>query len=131
MKHITFNLPDEEIAFLEWYYEKTGTPKGSFYRQVTLNTFKKEKLKLLIQEYSTGAIGFKKMCNLGNISLTEGMLLLEKEQIEPPIPAIIDEYTTQVTMENIKKKDYSIFKNGKKPIRKSKEIKFDEENMVE
>ncbi len=131
MKQIAFKLPDEEIEFLDWYSKKTGTPKGSFYRQLTLNEFKKEKLKLLLNEYSSGSIGFKKMCNLGNISFSEGMLLLEKEQIEPPIPSIIDEYTEKVTTDNIEGQDYSIFKNGKKPIRKSKKIEFSDENLTQ
>ena len=68
------------------------------------------------------------MCNLGNISFTEGILLLEKENIDPPIPAIIDEYTEEVTNKNIENKDYSIFKKGKKIIRKSKEVDFEEKN---
>ena len=127
MKQISFKLSDEDIDFLEWYSKKTGTPKGSFYRQLTINEFKREKLNLLLNEYKIGAIGFKKMCNLGNITFSEGMLLLEKDNIEPPIPAIVDDYTTKVTNQNIIDRDLSIFKNGKKIVRKSKEVIFEDD----
>ena len=126
MKQVSFKLPEEEMKFLEWFSKKTGTPMGSFYRQITLEEFKKEKINLLLNEYKIGAIGFKTMCNLGNLTLTEGMLLLEKENIEPPIPAIVDDYTEEVSNRIIQNKDFSVFKEGKKPKRKSKDVIVEE-----
>ena len=126
MKQVSFKLPDEEMIFLKWFSKKTGTPMGSFYRQITLEEFKKQKIKVLSNEYKIGALGFKTMCNLGNLTLTQGMLLLEKENIEPPIPALVDDYTEEVTTRIIQSKDYSIFKEGEKPIRKSKEVIVEE-----
>ena len=122
MKQIAFKLPKEQLLFLEWYSKKSGTPVGSLYRQITLDSFNQWKIDHLISEYKKGSLSFKRFCDLGNINLSEGMLILEEEQIEPPIPPIVDEYTELVSNLNIEKKDKSIYKNGIRIKRKSKQI---------
>lgn len=59
---------------------------------------------------------------LGDINFTKGMLLIQELDIEPPLPDIIDDYTTSVTMGNISSTDKSIYKNKKDLSRKSKEV---------
>ena len=117
MKQLAFKLPDEEVKFLEWLSKITGTPMGSLYRLITLDNFKQWKIEKLLSEYKVGAIGFKKLCNLGNISLSEGMLLIEKKDIEPPISSEIDDYTEKVSNNNIKTKNKSKYKNRENLIR--------------
>lgn len=122
MGAISFKIPEKDKEFLEWYASRTATPEGSLYRSITLEYFTDWKLNLLVTEYSKGAISFKEMCDLGDISLTQGMLLLEEKQIEPPIPDTIDEYTISQTLKNIKSEKKDIYKNKKGIIRKSDSI---------
>lgn len=119
MDTISFKIPKEDKKFLEWYAKKKAEPIGSIYRQATLDEFRKWKLNELLSLYSKGEIGFKEMCDIGEITLTKGMLLLQENDIEPPIPDIIDEYTISVTLKNIQSNDKSIYKNGKGIIRES------------
>lgn len=111
MDVISFKIPKKDKEFLDWYSEKFATPVGSLYRSITLDKFKTWKLEKLLEMYKLGEIGFKEMCDRGDISLNKGMLILEKEKIDPPISELIDDYTVEKTLENIKNRDTSIFKN--------------------
>ncbi|KKM92121.1 hypothetical protein LCGC14_1221680, partial [marine sediment metagenome] len=51
------------------------------------------KKQYLLGEYASGVIGLKKMCIIAHMTLTEGMLLIEQNRIEPPIPKKVDDYT--------------------------------------
>jgi len=108
MTQINFKIPEKEKDFLEWYSEKNAEPISSIYRNATLESFRQWKISILLGEYQKGSIRFKQLCALGNISFEEGTLLLQKMDIEPPISAIIDEYTTEtrkkIDLSNFKKK---------------------------
>ncbi len=106
MPQINLKIPDNEKEFLEWYSEKSAEPISSIYRNATLESFRQWKISILISEYQKGSIRFKQLCDLGNISFEEGTLLLQKMDIEPPISAIIDEYTSKTR----KKIDLTNFK---------------------
>lgn len=121
MKSITFKLSKRDIVFLSYVSEKTGSPLSSIYRDKTIEFFHDWKISYLLKDYENGKIGLKKFCNLANISFNEGLLLLEKHEIEPPIPEILDNYTT-LKMEEL---DYS-FKQDIKPERKSPVVESDE-----
>lgn len=127
MDTISFKIPKEDKKFLDWYSKKRAEPIGSIYRLATLDEFHKWKLNELLLLYSKGEIGFKEMCNIGEITLTKGMLLLQENDINPPIPDIVDEYTISVTLENIRSKDKSIYKNGKGITRESEEVDLEDE----
>lgn len=127
METISFKIPKEDKKFLDWYSKKKAEPIGSIYRLATLDEFHKWKLNELLYLYSKGELGFKEMCDLGEISLTRGMLLVQENDIDPPIPDIIDEYTISVTLKNIKSKDKSIYKNGKGIKRESEEVNLDDD----
>lgn len=120
MKQLAFKLSDNEIKFLDWYSKKTGTPMGSLYRQITLDIFNQWKIDHLLHEYELGAISFKQLCDIGSITFSEGMLLVEENNIEAPISSITDAYTELLTKSNIEKKDKSIYKDGKGITRKPK-----------
>ena len=96
MGQISFKIPDEELAFLKWYSEQSSNSISTIYREVTFSTFKQWKLDILCKLYSQGAIGFKQLCKLGNISFQEGLILIEEKNIDPPIPSSVDNYTEKV-----------------------------------
>lgn len=50
------------------------------------------------------------------------MILLEKYDIDPPIPKIVDDYTFEVAKRVSKTEMYN---KGQKPKRKTPEIEFD------
>ncbi len=115
MPSISFKIPEDDKQFLEWYSKRSATPVGTLYRSVTQKEFQKWKLQLLVSLYSDADIGFIEMCNLGNISLMKGMIILEEASAEPPISDIIDDYTIELTQRNILDESgerSSIFKNG-------------------
>lgn len=126
MNQLGIKLPEAEMKFLEWYAKEFSTPKAALYRDKTLNTFRKWKIEFLLDLFVQGNIGFKKFCNLGNISLIEGMNILEESNLEPKLPELLDDYTTEITNKNITEKDHSIFKNGKPIYRSSPEVTEDE-----
>lgn len=119
MGQLTFKLPDEELRFLRYVADRTGSSLSSIYREKTLDHFVSWKKNYLLDEYAKGAIGFKQMCKLANISLNEGMLWLEEEAIEPPIPALVDEYTDSVRKRLTPE---LVFKKGSVPKRKAPEV---------
>ena len=122
MPEISFKISEEDFEFLMLVSKKTGSPISSIYRDNLSSQFKSWKIAYLLSEYAKGSLGFKKMCLLANISLNEGMLLVEKEDIEPAIPSIVDKHTSEVR-DKLTPKD--VFKGGKIPKRKTPEIKFD------
>lgn len=128
MNQIGIKLPIEEIKFLDWYSKKTANSKAGIYRDATLTAFQKWKLEILLKEYEEGKIGFKEMCSLGNLTLLEGMKIVETEQIEPPITDLMDEYTETLTLKNIKHSSGHHTKSKKPLKRTSPEIKFEDEN---
>ena len=119
MGQISFKISDKEMEFLRWFSRKTAQPLSSIYRNVTLDAFHQWKISTLIEEYRNGAIGFKQMCNLGNLSFSQGLILLQNNDVEPPIPEIVDDYTSHIR-EKMTPRD--VFKNGKVPKRESKEV---------
>lgn len=108
MTQINFKIPEKEKAFLEWYSDKNAEPISSIYRNATLESFREWKISVLINEYQKGSIRFKQLCDLASLTFEEATLLLQKMNIEPPISAIIDEYTTE------KAKEISLSKHKKK-----------------
>ncbi|OLS22118.1 MAG: hypothetical protein HeimC3_32600 [Candidatus Heimdallarchaeota archaeon LC_3] len=124
MSQLTFKIPHGEKEFLEWWANKTGQPKSSIYRNATLEAFVEWKIEILLKEYQQGIIGFKKMCNLGGLTFNQGSLIIQERNIEPPISELIDEHTKSVR-ERIKPED--LYKDGKKPKRKSLEVITKEE----
>ena len=125
MKQVGIKLPKEDLAFLEWYSEKSSTPVAGLYRQATYESFRQWKLELILKEYQKGTTSFKKLCDLANISLLEGMIIIEKERIEPPIPNLVDDYTIEVTRRNIQEENQNIHKKTKK---KPLEIKLESDH---
>ncbi len=120
MAQISFKIPENEMKFLKWFSSKTAQPISSIYRNATLNPFQEWKLSVLLDEYRKGAIGFKQLCNLGNITFQEGSLILEKNAIDPPISELMDDYMNKVS-EQIKPKE--LFKEKSVPKRESSEVK--------
>ena len=119
MGQLSFKIPDEEMQFLKWVSEKTAQPISSIYRSATFEAFQQWKLNILLEEYRKGVIGFKQFCNLGNLSFSQGTILLQKHEIDPPIAELIDDYTSKIR-ENVTVED--IFKEKKVPKRESKEV---------
>ena len=85
---------------------------SSLYKSATLDAFREWKLDLLLKEYQSGAIRFKQFCDLAAVSLYEGLLILERSEVEPPITEMIDEYSTQVANQLT---DSDVFKKGNAP----------------
>ena len=102
MKQLTFKISKNDHEFLAWYSEKTAQSKSSIYRDVTLKEFHVWKVAILLEEYTKGAIGFKQLCKLGNLTFQEASRMLEESKIEPPISSIMDEYTSRVAENYIK-----------------------------
>ncbi|OLS19224.1 MAG: hypothetical protein HeimC3_46550 [Candidatus Heimdallarchaeota archaeon LC_3] len=123
MAQISFKIPDEEMKFLYWWSKKSGNPISSIYRNITLDLFKEWKIEVLLKEYQKGIIGFKQFCNLSGMSFNEASLLMQTEDIEPPISALIDEYTSKIREKLIKT---DIIKSGKEFKRKTPEIDLPE-----
>ncbi len=73
------------------------------YREATFDSYQTWKLDILCNIYTNGGIGFKQLCSLANITLIEGMKLIEDREIEPPISDSMDDYTQQVTDKIIQK----------------------------
>lgn len=96
MPQISFKIPAAEHDFLKWYSERTAGSVSTIYREATMETFRTWKMDILCELYAKGSISFKQLCNIGNISFLEGMLLIEQKEIEPPIPESVDEYTTMI-----------------------------------
>ncbi|MCY3412048.1 MAG: hypothetical protein INQ03_10495 [Candidatus Heimdallarchaeota archaeon] len=96
MAQISFKIPKEEHEFLKWYASQTSNSISVIYREATIERFKEWKIGTLLDLYAKGTIGFKQLCSIGNISLQEGLILLEKHNIEPPIPQTVDEHTESV-----------------------------------
>ena len=119
MSQISFKIPDSEIIFLRWFADKSSQPVSSIYRNATLDSFREWKISLLLSEYQKGSLGFKSMCKLGNLTFNQGVLLLEQNNIEPPISKLIDEYSSAVRDKLVKE---GIFK--KKTIGERKSRKF-------
>lgn len=102
MAQISFKIPDKELDFLKWYSKMTSHSVSTIYRDVTLDNFKEWKLGVLSSLYGKGTIGFKHLCTLGNITLQEGMLLIEMKKIDPPISEKVDLHTEEVTRKILK-----------------------------
>ncbi len=119
MNPITFKIPDREMQFLKWMSQKTGTPVSSIYRNNTLESFQQWKISVLLKEYEKGAIGFKNFCFLANITLLQGMIVIEEQGIEPVMPSAIDEYTESIRKDMT---ESDLFKKGKIPKRKTPEV---------
>lgn len=117
MGQLSIKLPDEEIEFLEWYTKKHASPKASTYRDVTIEHFRQWKQDVLLNDYMKGEISIKEFCNLAHVSFFRAMTLIEESGLEPLIPSIITEYTTELTEEHLKNQDLTIFKS-KKPIKR-------------
>jgi predicted HTH domain antitoxin len=96
MSQINFKIPEKEKDFLNWWSELQSVPVSSIYRNATLEAFRQWKISVLITEYQKGSIGFKQFCKLASLSFEEATLIFQKEDIEPPISSIIDEYTSSV-----------------------------------
>ena len=94
MNQIAFRLPESEKEFLEWYAKKTAQPASSIYKANTLSAFQEWRQKTLLKEYQSGSISFKSFCRLNSISIYQGILLLERNQIEPPISSLMDDFTS-------------------------------------
>lgn len=118
MGQLSIKLPDEEIEFLNWYTKKHASPKASIYRDVTLDYFRQWKENILLNDYMKGEISIKEFCSLANISFFKAMTIIEESELEPVIPNIITEYTTNLAEKHLNNKDLSIFKN-KKPIKRT------------
>ncbi len=125
MGQISFRIPEEEMVFLKWLSEKTAQPVSSIFRNAILEYFQEWKNNYLLREYQKGNIGFKQMCNLGGISFHRGLILLEENNVEPPITEIIDNWTSQVR-EKMTAKD--IFKEGTRVKRESPEVILEEDS---
>lgn len=95
MKQLSFKIPDSDLEFLKWWSNKTAEPMSSIYRNITLELFREWKITALLKEYSSGSIGFKQFCRLGNLSFQQATLLFEKHDIEPPISGLMDDYTAK------------------------------------
>ncbi|OLS22121.1 MAG: hypothetical protein HeimC3_32630 [Candidatus Heimdallarchaeota archaeon LC_3] len=119
MGQITFRITDQDLEFLEYVSEKTGQSKSIIYRNNTIEEFRNWKKQYLLGEYASGVIGLKKMCIIAHMTLTEGMLLIEQNRIEPPIPKKVDDYTSEIS-KTITPKE--LFKNGKVPRRESQKL---------
>lgn len=66
------------------------------------------------------------MCNLGNLTLLEGMKIVETEQIEPAITDLMNNYTENLTFENIKQPS-TLLTKSKRPLKRiSPEVEFEE-----
>ena len=113
MNQIGIKLPKDDLKFLEWYSSQFATPKATLYRDKTLQAFREWKVKFLVNQHLEGKMGFKQFCNLANISLIEGMQLIQDADQTPLTPEILDDYTLQQTEQNIQNKNLSIFKNKK------------------
>jgi hypothetical protein len=96
MGQISFKLSEDDMEFLKWYASENSSSVSSLYRDITLETYHQWRLSVLLDIYQKGSIGFKKMCRLAKISLTEGMIEIQKRQIEPPITDSMDEHTSSV-----------------------------------
>jgi hypothetical protein len=82
---------------------------ASLYRDI-IDTFRQWKRNQLLMSFMKGKISIKNFCHLVIFSFFEAMVFIDKSNIEPYIPPIITEYTNNLTDENIKKRDLSIFK---------------------
>ena len=96
MGQISFKISETEMEFLRWYSEETSNSMSTIYRDITFDTYKKWKITVILQLYAAGKIGFKHLCRMADISFTEGLLLIEENEIEPPIPESVDDYTSKV-----------------------------------
>ena len=119
MDQISIKLPKSEMDFLDWYTKKHPIAKASLYRDITLDTFRQWKRDQLLTSFLKGEINIKTFCHLADFSIFEAMVFIENSGLEPDIPSIINDYTNNLTDENIKKDDLSIFKN-QKPIKRSR-----------
>jgi len=124
MDQLSLKLPRAELDFLKWYAEKHATPKATLYREVTIEHFRKWKQNHLLNEYMKGDISFKEFCKLANVSFFKAMTIIEESDLELIIPAIITEYTTELTKKHIKDQDFSIFKDNKPIKREAPFIEF-------
>ncbi|MHA1449052.1 MAG: hypothetical protein ACTSP4_06490 [Candidatus Hodarchaeales archaeon] len=62
------------------------------------------------------------MCKLGNLTFNQGVLLLEQNNIEPPISKLIDEYSSSIRNKLVEE---GIFKKKADRKRKTSEFKPD------
>jgi len=99
MSQLSFKFPEKEIAFLKWYSEKTSEPLGTIYRKITLEYFIEWKKTQLIEAYLSGSIGIKQLATLGGMSFHECLLLLKKNNIDPPYNELLDTHSAQVMEE--------------------------------
>ncbi len=102
MGQISFKISEKDLKFLRWYAEKHSTPLSSLYREITLDFYHNWRINTLIELYKNGEIGFKDLCNNGNLTFTEGMLLLQERKIEPPISIGMDKHTSNIRDDLIK-----------------------------
>ncbi|OLS22110.1 MAG: hypothetical protein HeimC3_32520 [Candidatus Heimdallarchaeota archaeon LC_3] len=59
------------------------------------------------------------MCIIAEMTLTEGMLFIKENEIEPPIAKKVDDYTSKIS-KTIPPKE--LFKNGKVSKRESQKL---------
>ncbi len=116
MGQISFKLPEEEMEFLRWMAKQSAQPVSSIYRNVTLEAFREWKIQALLKEYQKGTIGLKELCRIGNFSFRECSLLLEKNNIEPPITALMD---LKSALQRDRLTVQQMFKDGKVPRRQT------------
>lgn len=123
MGQISFKIPNEEIEFLKLVAIRNGSAVSSIYRDRTLDHFKQWKLDYLLAEFEKGSIGFKLFCKLGNLTPLEGLITIETSNIDPQMPALIDEHTSKIRKELTPE---NLFKKGVVPKRRTSELLFDD-----
>ncbi len=105
MNQISLRMTKEDMQILKLIADDMNSPLASVYRQATYKAFNEWKIDQIFYFYSKGSFGLKKAWKLSSMPWNEFLLELERRDIEPPIPEMIDRYTDKIRDE-IKLKDH-------------------------
>lgn len=103
MTQINIKIDEEIDKILEELAKQEGKSKSKLVKEYFILGIREKITPKLLELYARGKISLKKLIKLAPLPPFEVFSLLAKNEIEPPFPPELDEYTDEVATEAIDK----------------------------
>ncbi|MHA1648569.1 MAG: hypothetical protein ACTSYB_00120 [Candidatus Helarchaeota archaeon] len=105
MTQINIRVNSDIDNIITYLAARRNVPKAVIAREILTEHLTKKILPILLEDYTNGKIGIKKILRLTNLTPDEVMDLIGSLGIEPPITAELDNYTQSVADRFIERLD--------------------------
>lgn len=103
LTQINIKVEEELDKILEELANQEGKSKSKLVKEFFILGIREKIVPKLLELYAQGKISLKKLIKLAPLPPSEVFSLIAKNDIEPPFPPELDEYTDRVATEAIKK----------------------------